>query len=197
MTTHLLDILADISARLDELEQTWALVGGLAVSAYVEPRFTRDIDVVLAVEHDSEAEQFVHTWRAAGYEIDSVIEQDDTERLATVRSHRPGGEHGVVVDLIFASSGIEPEIVSEARLLELGPDIRVPVARPGHLVALKLLSADEQTRPQDELDLDELADVLDTEEREAARKAVELIERRGFDRGRDLTELLDNYLGTY
>ncbi len=197
MTTHLLDILADTSTQLDELDQTWAIVGGLAVSAYVEPRFTRDIDIVLAVEHDAEAEQFVHTWRAAGYELESVIEQHGTERLATVRSHRPGGKHNVVVDLIFASSGIEPEIASEAQLLELAPDIEVPVARPGHLVALKLLSADEDTRPQDEVDLNQLAEVLDADEREAAREAVELIERRGFDRGRHLGELLDNYLGNH
>lgn len=65
-----------------------------------------------------------------------------------------------MIDLIFASSGIEREIASEARSLELAPDIEVSVARPGHLVALKLLVADDDTRPQDSIDLAQLAGIL-------------------------------------
>jgi hypothetical protein len=34
----------------------FALVGGLAVSVHVEPRFTRDIDLAVAVAGDAKAE---------------------------------------------------------------------------------------------------------------------------------------------
>jgi hypothetical protein len=57
------------------------------------------------------------------------------------------------VDLLFASSGIETEIVREAEWLEVLPGLTMPVARTGHLVALKLLSVNEIDRPQDVIDL--------------------------------------------
>lgn len=194
MSTHLLDTLGEVADLLEKFEQSWALVGGLAVSAYVEPRFTRDIDIVVSVTGDSEAEEIVRRWRTSGFEISSVVEQDETNRLATIRSQRPGAEHGVVVDLIFASSGIEPEIADGARSLELVSDLEVPVARPGHLVALKLLASDAEQRPQDRIDLEELAGTLDKGEIQAARSAVELIEERDYHRGRDLSAMLDDYL---
>ena len=43
---------------LDDLAtQRLALVGGLAVSARAEPRFTRDVDLAVAVVSDDEAER--------------------------------------------------------------------------------------------------------------------------------------------
>jgi predicted nucleotidyltransferase len=195
MTTTLFDTLAHAAGILDRLEKDWALVGGLAVSTYVEPRFTRDIDIAVSVDDDEEAEQFAHSWTASGFVIQSVIEQDVTNRLATIRSHRPGDEHSIVIDLLFASSGIEPEVAAEARHLEIAPDVVVPVARPGHLFALKLLSSDPATRPQDSIDLKNLTAFLDPAECEAARQAVRLIESRGFHRERDLPSLLEEQLG--
>lgn len=195
MTTNLFETLAQAAEVLARLGKDWALVGGLAVSTYVEPRFTRDIDIVVAVDDDQEAEQFAHAWTASGFVIHSVIEQDVTNRLATIRSHRPGSENEVVIDLLFASSGIEPEVTAEARHLEIAPDITVPVARPGHLFALKLLSADPTTRPQDSIDLNNLAAYLDPAERDATLKAVRLIEKRGFHRERNLESLMEEWLG--
>ena len=194
MSTRLFDVLAHVAELLDDLGYNWALVGGLAVSAYVEPRFTRDIDIAVSVCDDDGAEDVVRSWQDAGFSISDVIEQDATSRLATVRSHLPGEEHGVVVDLIFASSGIEPELAARARRLELAEDLQIPVARPGHLVALKLLAVDEQARPQDRIDLEQLADILDEAEREAAEDAVALIEQRGYARGRNLTRRLEEYV---
>ena len=147
LTTRLLSTLEEMAGLFAQFGEEWALVGGLSVSAYVEPRFTPDIGVVVSVEGDREAEVFVQSWRHAGFTIASVVEQERSGRLATIRSHRPGDEHRTVVDLIFASSGIELEIAAEARDLELAPALEVSVARQGHLVALKVLSADPETRP--------------------------------------------------
>ena len=195
MTTNLFETLAQAADLLAGLDKDWALVGGLAVSTYVEPRFTRDIDIAVAVRDDTEAEEFAHTWAASGFVIESVLEHDTTERLATIRTHRAGAEHEIVIDLLFASSGIEPEVAAQAQHLEIAPDVTVPVARPGHLFALKLLSADPATRPQDSIDLQNLKGYLDPAEREAARQAVGLIVARGFNRDRDLESLLDDRLG--
>lgn len=51
--------LASLLARLTEQQARFALVGGLAVSVWTEPRFTRDADVCVAVESDIEAEGLI------------------------------------------------------------------------------------------------------------------------------------------
>jgi len=53
-------LLRQISALLDKQHQAWALVGGLAVSVRTEPRFTRDLDLAVAVADDRAAEDLVH-----------------------------------------------------------------------------------------------------------------------------------------
>lgn len=136
MTNAILFAMRRAVAELDMLAVAWALVGGFAVSARSEPRFTRDVDVCVAVGDDSEAESVVAALAAHGYRLHTLVEQDAVGRLATVRmSATDDAGAGVLVDLLFASSGIEAEIVAAADRLEILPDLNVPVARAGHLVA--------------------------------------------------------------
>jgi predicted nucleotidyltransferase len=168
----------------------WALMGGLAVSARAEPRFTRDVDVAVAVPDDRAAEEAVHGLTADGYQILASVEQDAAGRLATIRLASPVARD-VVVDVLFASSGIEPEIVQEAELLEILPGLSVPVAQTGHLIALKLLARNDESRPQDLADLNALRGVANPADLELARSALALITGRGFNRGRDLLAALE------
>lgn len=149
--SRLAAVLSRLTADLAALRQPCALVGGLAVSARSEPRFTRDVDVAVAVSDDATAERLVHALAGRGYSVLASLEQEDVGRLATVRLGAPP-EDGVVVDLLFASSGIEPEIVAAAEALEVLPGVTVPVARAGHLVAQKVL-AENPHRPQDRADI--------------------------------------------
>lgn len=172
------------------------MIGGFAVSARAEPRFTRDLDLAVAVDDDTAAEELVHSLSGAGYRLLSVVEQQAVGRLAIGRLAAPGAGHvGLIVDLVFASAGIESEIAEAAERLEILPGLVFPVARTGHLVALKLLAWDD-TRPQDAADLRALAPVVRAEDRETARSAVALIAKRGFDRGRPLVAMLDDYLAS-
>jgi hypothetical protein len=57
---------------------------------------------------------------------------------------------------------------------------RVPVARVGHLITLKLLARDDRTRPQDSIDLHALAAVAGSIEWTRATRSVAMVERRGF-----------------
>ncbi len=99
-----------------------------------------------------------------------------------------------LVDLLFASTGIEAEVVAAAEpIAVLGQ--RVPVARVGHLIALKLLARDDKTRPQDAIDLRALAAVAKSIEWKRAARAVAMIERRGFAQGRDLGRALARLRG--
>ena len=119
---------------LGELGARFALVGGLAVSAWGEPRYTRDVDLAVAVDADEEAERLVHGLMARNYEVVTVVEQTRTKRLATARLRR-AEDRSVFVDLLFASSGIERELAAAAVEID-----GVPVGRVGHLLALKVLS---------------------------------------------------------
>jgi len=190
--TDLEPLLRRVASDLGSVGARWALVGALAVGARSKPRFTADLDLALAVASDDEAEHIVAQLRASGYVVGAIMEHRTTGRLATVRlGTEEGGEEDVpVVDLLFASCGIEPEVASEAEVLEVFPGVQVPVARAGHLVAMKLLSRSEG-RPLDQADLFALIASADAAEIERAREAVRLIAERGFDRGRDLVADLE------
>ncbi len=162
-----------------------AVVGGLAVSVRTEPRFTRDVDLAVATRGDAEAEQLVLQLQRVGYRALVVLEHERGV-LATVRLLPPGGStDGVLVDLLFNSSGIEREIVAGAEALEVLPGVILPVAQVGHLLALKLLSVDDR-RPNDAADIAALHAVATPTELARCREAIVLIEGRGFARGRDL-----------
>jgi predicted nucleotidyltransferase len=171
-----------------------ALVGGLAVSARTEPRFTRDLDFAVALASDAEAEQYVRSLRQVGYELAAALEQVKQTRLSTVRMRRRG--RGPLVDLLFATTGIEHDIVAEAEPLEIVSGLQMEVARVGHLIAMKLVARDDRARPQDQIDLRVLSQVADDVEWARAAAAVRLIEERGFHRGRDLGAALDEWQRT-
>jgi hypothetical protein len=192
---HLEAVLRAAALDLAGLGTRWALVGGLAVSARTEPRFTRDVELVVAVARDRDAERAVHALQQRGYHVQALVEQEAAGRLATARLvPRGGDETAIVLDVLFASSGIEPETADAADVLEILPGLRVPVAGVGHLLALKLLSRDDRTRPQDRVDLTQLLQVASPSDLDVARRVVGLIHARGFQRDRDLARDLEQLI---
>jgi hypothetical protein len=183
--TSLEATLRQVCRDLAAADARFALVGGLAVSARTEPRFTRDADLAVSLRDDAAAEALILRLRVSGYHIGTVVEQDAVGRLATVRLTRFIDAVAPVVDLLFASSGIEAELVADADVLDVLPALTVPVATVGHLLALKVLSRDDD-RPQDQVDLEALMRVASPAELTRARDALTLITRRGFHRGKDL-----------
>lgn len=182
LDTAVRQIVTDLTAA----GASFAVVGGLGVSARTEPRFTRDADLAVALVSDAEAEALIQRLRADGYGIEALIEQEAVGRLATVRLTRSTRTPAPVVDLLFASSGIEQEVVADADLIELLPNLTIPVARTGHLIALKVLSRDDVRRPQDLVDLRALLRVASDAELARATASLALIAARGYHRGRDL-----------
>lgn len=180
--------LRDASADLSAVKARWTLIGGLAVSARTDPRFTKDLDFAVAVGTDDEAEDVVHRLRSRNYQPVQILEQDYVERLSGVRLVRQGSD--VVVDLLFASSGIENEIVAAADNLEIVPHLKVPVATKAHLIALKVLAG----RSQDLTDLGYLLAAASPADLSAARAATNLIQERGFNRERDIAAELEELI---
>jgi hypothetical protein len=175
-------------ADLSALKVRWALIGGLAISVRSVPRFTKDLDFAVAVAGDSEAEDVVHRLGGRGYRPIGVLEQGYVERLSGVRLEHGGSD--VIVDLLFASSGIENEVVGSATRLEVLPRLSAPVATTGHLIALKILAG----RNQDLTDLGMLIPAASAEDLDMAREAVRLIQARGFNREQDVVADLDKLI---
>jgi len=191
--TRVESALVRVAADLDALGASWALVGGLAVSVWAEPRLTRDIDVAIAVSSDREAEQLIRELCGRGWEVIVLVEQEAIERLATARlTCSDRSFEGIILDLLFASSGIEPEIVDGATMVDIISEVRLPVASRAHLIAMKLLARDDRSRPQDADDLRSLIQGASPEEISAARRAIDSITQRGFHRKRDLGTQLDH-----
>ena len=162
------------------------IVGGLAVSARCDPRFTRDVDIAVVVDTDEHAEALMHALASHGLQMAGLAEQEAVGRLATVRLST---EDGLSVDLLIASSGIETEVVTNAEILEVVQGVLLPVARTGHLIALKLLSV-APGRETDAADLRNLAAVATQDEWNLASEAVAQIQDRGYARGRQLDDEL-------
>lgn len=176
------------ASDLSALGARWAMIGGLAVSARTAPRFTKDLDLVVAVADDAASEALIHQLRARGYVPQEIVEHEHVDRLSTVRLIADPLD--VAVDVLFASSGIEEEIVAAATTVEILPDLSVPVAATGHLIALKVLAR----RGQDLVDLDALLATADETDLALARQAVALIVARGFHRDQDVVADLERVI---
>lgn len=183
--------LAAISNNLGALGREFALIGGLAVSVRSEVRFTRDVDLVVLVESDADAEALIFELRTIGYTPIATVEHERRGRLATARIASPSG---VVVDLMFASCGIEREVIRRASPVELPGIGAVPVACAEELIAMKVLSMTDR-RLQDRMDAQRLlehgrVDIA------RVRANLQLIRDREFERGEDLHAKLDSVLSS-
>ena len=116
-----------------------------------------------------------------------MLEQTATGRIGNGTTVTTGEwPDGAVLDLLFASCGIEPEVVAAATPSPLFPGLVAPVAQIGHLIALKVLSRNDDTRPQDIVDLRALIVEATPDDLEMARAALDLITERGYNRDKDL-----------
>jgi predicted nucleotidyltransferase len=182
--------LGRVAIELARRGRGFALVGGLAVSIRGEVRFTRDVDIAVAVSSDADTESLVRDLRASGYDVAAIVEHETVGRLSTVRLR---SRTGVKVDLLAASSGIEPEIVRAATPVTIEVAGAIPVASTEDLLATKVLSMSDR-RPLDRADARGLVLARPDLDLDRVRARLRLIRERGFDREQDLEAKLDGLL---
>lgn len=180
------EALADIGHRLRGYGIGFALVGGLAVSIRAEVRFTRDVDLAIAIPDDTSFEGLVRDLRGCGYNTVAVVEHETQGRLATVRLQ---SADGVAIDLIAASCGIEPDVVARATPVDFPGVGSIPVATPEDLLAMKVLAMTER-RLQDRLDAVSLVLTNPDLDLAAVGNALRLITERGYHRDQHLPDKL-------
>lgn len=195
MTAYIQEI-KTLSRDLDELGIQWALIGALAVSIYGDPRTTKDIDVAVVVADKLELESIVAKLELRGYRNPQSLMHMSPMFQLGVRVMLPRRKpYEIPLDLLSNSSGIEREVVLAASKMEILPSTVLPVASLGHMIAMKILSQDDGERIRDRSDLASLLRNAQSTDLELARSALHLIEQRGFNRGRDLNEILDRFIG--
>jgi hypothetical protein len=162
----------------------WALIGGLAVSARAAPRFTYDVDFVVACEA-GRVEAVVHAFLARGFLLEALLENRRTREIATVRLRPP--RSSTIVDLLFQLTGNELEIAADATEIDVAPGIRSRVASVAHLIATKVFAA----RDKDREDLANLLLVSTPADVVLARRALTHIQSSGRAPGRRLLRELE------
>lgn len=177
-----------LCADLESKKVPWVLVGGLAVTLRASPRTTADIDVMVPLEGDPQAESLIGFLISRGWRVER--EFNDLEgRIASVRMRGPLPA-SETVDLMLRVAGIEAEVAGGAEELAVLDRFQAPVASRAALIALKVLAG----RDKDREDLRALLELAASAEVREARRLLDLIERRGFDRGKDLQTELDRLL---
>ena len=77
----------------------------------------------------------MHRLLRRGYQVGALVERERLGSLATARLVDASGS-GLYIDLLFAASGVEPELVGHAVEIALTADLVAPVATVGYLIAL-------------------------------------------------------------
>lgn len=173
------EALFDVAKRLGRHGVRCALVGGLAVSIRAEVRFTRDVDLAIAVGSDAEVESLTRALIAEGFALVAVVMQDERARIAIARIRSPSG---VIIDLLAASSSICSRRRQASRRRSW------PVPRWS-----KDSKAMRAARLQDEIDARSLLS-SQTIDLVLVKRTLELIETRGYARGQDLQTKLATLL---
>lgn len=158
------DLFASLHASLDALEEIkadYALVGGLAVSAYGLPRLTYDVDLVVRVAQVTWPRLLDGLVRR-GYALSApgAAPRSAADVLTEIRSDSMTQLwHGRFrLDLLQAADPLHTEALTQRRELPFEGRL-VPVVRPEHLLVMKWIAG----RPKDLLDVDGILSELGRE----------------------------------
>lgn len=184
----LLHNLRRIATDMNQSGFGWCLVGGLAASVYAEPRTTKDVDVAVSVSGEGDLLQLLEFLKARGYSKPQVLMHVSPTRRMGWRVLLPASSAGnfTPLDLLSSACGIEVEIVSRSKKIELLPGLTLPVASLGDLIAMKILSQNSADRIQDRADVLALLRSASPDDRQVAQDALTHIAQSGLAAGRDL-----------
>ncbi len=141
MTAEPLDVMALIASVFDAAGLAYALIGGHAVNAWLEPRVTVDIDLTVAADPAALARARTGL-EAAGYRVHDQVGADQPSGPDFVRLVRTAADPPI--ELQAAKTELQRALIARAR-----HDGGVATATAEDLIALKLIAH----RPKDLGDL--------------------------------------------
>jgi hypothetical protein len=144
------DALAEVAALLEQSSVSYAVIGGHAVNAWLEPRFTADIDITVAAT-PNDLRRLRETFGGAGFDVER--EHGATQPSGPDFVRFVSGDASVVVEFQVAKTPLQSAVISRARATASG----VRVATPEDLLVLKLIA----DRSKDRVDLEGLVRLPD------------------------------------
>ncbi|MFO0593802.1 MAG: nucleotidyl transferase AbiEii/AbiGii toxin family protein [Myxococcaceae bacterium] len=140
---------------LESLGASYCVVGGIARSVHAEPRSTDDVDFAVSAQSQDEVDAVMRGLGGAGFVIREVFFKRESGHVATARV--TWGDGPTRADLLFETSGMERQVVQDARRIEVLPGLMAPVIGREGLIAMKLIAGREQ-------DLSDIAALMDAGE---------------------------------
>jgi hypothetical protein len=146
----LIHALSDLIAEFNRRGVCYALAGGWAYSALVEPRATTDIDLLVLLEPPSREQ--VQTLVSSLFDstvihpAPMVFQGVSIWRVVGIRANQE-----IILDLLLADSVYLQSALSRARMVPFG-SVLVPILTLEDLILLKLMAG----RLQDQADLEKI-----------------------------------------
>jgi hypothetical protein len=162
--TPLLEAARSLQTFLEERNWRFAIIGGLALLRWGEPRFTRDVDVSLLCGFGRE-DEFIEPFFAAGYRgrISDAAAFARRNRVLLLEAR-----NGVPIDIALAGLPFEEEVVERSSMFEFATQCALRTCSAEDLMVFKLFAF----RPRD------LADVESVVARRGSELDWDYIERQ-------------------
>lgn len=141
---HLIRSVADLQRRLEGAGIPSAVIGGLAVSAWGEPRLTRDADLKVLARRDERGRilELVADFTPLHADPDEAF-----RRHGIAFFQDPAGTR---IDIMLAETSFDQAAIGRARAVELQPGPAVRLCSAEDLIVYKIVSL----RTQDRLDVE-------------------------------------------
>ena len=132
------DLLSIFVGPVERLGLTYMVTGGVASVLYGDPRFTRDVDLVVVLEPD-QAEDFHSAFPAADYYVPPVeVLHEESRRLPWGHFNLLHHETGLRADVyVHAGDALEAWALARRRVFEIG-EVAVSFAPPEYVIVRKL-----------------------------------------------------------
>ena len=158
------EAIAAVQRLLERLNNRGVVIGGVAVSMYLEPRSTADVDAILIMDLDQ-----LKTVLEAAKAEKIVARVADSEQFARERRvlllvHEPSG---VQVDISFGVLPFEHEILERSVYKPIGA-IQLRVPTPEDLIIQKAIAH----RPKDLIDVKAIIDATPKLDKKRIKKWV-------------------------
>ncbi len=138
-----------IVQHLQEERVEYALIGGVAVAFYAEPRFTKDIDLLV---REGELERVTHILKKEGYFKSSSPWTFKASKLTLHRFMKVEDLDEMVVDILVAGDDRHERVIANALEAESEGTGTVRVAKKTDLIWLK----QNRNSKQDRADIERL-----------------------------------------
>lgn len=145
---NVFDEFPKIARTIEENNLRYALVGGIAMAFHDQPRFTRDIDIIVDPHDFEKLTEIVAT---LGYEEKAPPWTFQRTNLTLHRFTRIEGEEYCILDILVGNEKRHKEIIEKALVAE-SEEGEIKVARKEDLIWLK----EQRNSEQDKVDVKKL-----------------------------------------